>query len=66
MTADIALLLLVVFLAIMGHLAYWNWMPFAMDYTLAFVLDSVLGWAVAGAAIAAVVKPSSSPDADAG
>ena len=47
-----------VFVAIIGHVSYWNWMHFPLDYTLAFVFDVVVGWALAGLAIAALVKPT--------
>ncbi|MEM7313055.1 MAG: DUF2760 domain-containing protein [Planctomycetota bacterium] len=45
-------------MAIIGHVSYWNWMPFPLDYTLAFVADVVIGWFLAGLAIAALVKPT--------
>lgn len=46
-----------VFVAIVGHLTYWNWMYFPWDYTLAFIIDVVIGWALAGLAIAALIRP---------
>ncbi|MFN3191779.1 MAG: DUF2760 domain-containing protein [Aureliella sp.] len=46
-----------VFVAIVGHMSYWNWMYFPLDYTIAFVIDVIVGWTLAGLAIAALVKP---------
>ncbi len=45
------------FVALIGHASYWNWMHFPLDYTLAFVVDVVVGWTLAGLAIGAVVRP---------
>lgn len=39
------------------HLAYWNWMLFPLDFTLAMCGDVVVGWLLAGCAMAAIVKP---------
>lgn len=47
------------FVAIIAHLGYWNWMHFSTAWTLGFVVDSVVGWALAGAVMAAILKPSS-------
>lgn len=47
------------FVAIVGHLSYWNWMYYPLGYTVAFVIDVLVGWTLAGLAIAALVKPSS-------
>lgn len=46
-----------IFVAIVGHVSYWNWMYFAFDYTMAFVIDVTVGWTLAGLAIAALVRP---------
>ena len=46
-----------VFVALIGHLSYWNWMYFPLDYTLGFVVDVVVGWSLAGLIMAAVVRP---------
>jgi hypothetical protein len=46
-----------VFVALVGHVSYWNWMSFPLDYTIAFVIDNVVGWTLAGLAIAAVIRP---------
>lgn len=45
-----------VFLALTGHVAYFNWMHFPADYTAMFVLDVIVGWFLAGLAIAAIIK----------
>ncbi len=47
-----------VFVALIGHASYWNWMHFPWDYTLAFMIDVIVGWTLAGLAIAAWVRPS--------
>jgi len=49
---------LAIFASIVTHVAFWNWMLMPFDYTIAMVLDVVLGWVVTGAVIAAIVKPS--------
>ena len=46
-----------VFTALIGHLSYWNWMHFPLGYTLAFVLDVIIGWTLAGLAIAFIIRP---------
>ena len=33
-----------IFVAIVGHLSYWNWMYFPLDFTIAFVIDVAVGW----------------------
>jgi hypothetical protein len=35
----------------------WNWWGFPTDYTVANVADHVIGWLLAGLALAAIVKP---------
>ncbi len=37
------------------NVSYWNWYEFPWDFTLGQALDSVLGWAVSGFAIALVL-----------
>jgi len=46
-----------IFVALVGHLSYWNWMHFPLGYTMAFVIDVTVGWSLAGLAIAAIVRP---------
>ena len=48
-----------VWVALVGHASYWNWMHFPTDYTIAFIIDCVLGWALTGVVIAAIVRPPS-------
>ncbi|MGF1547970.1 MAG: hypothetical protein ACFCUG_11660 [Thiotrichales bacterium] len=38
--------------AVAVHLPYWNWWSFTLGYTLVAVLDLVVGWMLAGVAIA--------------
>lgn len=53
--------LVVVLMAIFGllisHVALWNWMYYPLDYTLAMVFDPLIGWMLAGLAMAAIIKP---------
>jgi hypothetical protein len=51
-----------VFLGLMAHGTYWNWMNFPADYTLLFIVDVVIGWTLVGLAIAGVVKAEPSVD----
>jgi hypothetical protein len=46
-----------IFVGLVGHASYWNWMHFPLDYTLAFIADVVIGWTLAGLVIAAIVRP---------
>jgi len=47
-----------IFVALVAHLNYWNWMYFPLGYTVAFVVDVTVGWSLAGLAIAAFVQPA--------
>ena len=46
-----------IFLAIMAHVSYWNWMYFPLDFTVAFIIDVVVGWSLVGLVMAAIVRP---------
>ena len=46
-----------IFVAVVGHLSYWNWMHFPLGYTVAFMIDVTVGWLLAGLAIAALIRP---------
>ena len=46
-----------IFVALVGHASYWNWMNFPIDYTLAFMADVTIGWALVGLVMAAIVRP---------
>ncbi|MGI9517545.1 MAG: DUF2760 domain-containing protein, partial [Pirellulaceae bacterium] len=48
-----------IFVALVGHLSYWNWMHFPAGYTVAFMIDVTVGWLLAGLAIAAFIRPQS-------
>ena len=50
---------LAVFVALVAHAAYWNWMRFPSGYTINFIVDIILGWTIAGLVIGAIVKPNS-------
>jgi hypothetical protein len=47
------------FAALAVDLQYWNWWAFPTDYTIGMVADHVIGWFLAGLALAAIVKPAS-------
>ena len=49
--------LFAVFATTISHVNLWNWMLAPQDYTIAFVIDVVIGWTIAGVVIAAIVKP---------
>ena len=46
-----------IFVALVGHASYWNWMRFPTDYTIAFIVDVVVGWTMTGLAMAAIMRP---------
>ena len=52
------------FVALIGHANYWNWMHFPADYTVAFIVDVVVGWTLAGLVLAAIVRPSPARGSD--
>lgn len=52
-----------VFLALMGHVAYYNWMHFDGYYTAMFVVDAIVGWFLVGLVAAAIVRPTAEPAA---
>ena len=47
--------LLGLFAALVTHVAYLNWMWFPVDHTLAMSANVVIGWLLAGLAMAAIV-----------
>jgi len=50
------------FVFVVGHGAYWNWMRFPTDYTLRFAIDLAVGWTLAGLVIAALIRPTPAKD----
>jgi hypothetical protein len=52
-----------VLIAIGTHLSSWNWMGLPGDWTTAQMIDSVVGWLLAGAGIASIIKPKLKPAA---
>ena len=46
------------------HVPYWNWFGFPNDYTMAQGIMDVIGWAITGVALAAIVKPSEKKSAE--
>lgn len=47
-----------VFSTLVSDFGYWNWMYFPLDYTLAFVVDTIIGSVLAGLAIAFFIRPT--------
>jgi hypothetical protein len=45
-----------IFISIVSHLTNWNWMGYPLDYTIAMMVDTIVGWILAGLGIAAIVK----------
>lgn len=45
-----------IFVSVSVHLVNWNWMGFPPDYSIAWIIDTVIGWVVAGLAISAIIK----------
>ena len=44
------------FICLAVHIVNWNWMFYPVDYTTAWVADTLIGWVVGGIGIAAFVK----------
>jgi hypothetical protein len=53
--------LIVTLLGLIGivniSVSYWNWYGFPTDFTAAAAIDEVVGWFLAGLALAAIVRP---------
>ena len=47
-----------VFAALVSHAAYWNWMAFPLDHTIAMTIDLVVGWVLAGSVIGLIMRPA--------
>jgi hypothetical protein len=45
--------------ALMTHVQYWNWYEFPLTFTLASIVDNIVGFLVVGLVAAAFVKPQS-------
>jgi hypothetical protein len=44
------------FICLAVHIVNWNWMMYPVDYTTAWVADTLIGWVIGGIGIAAFVK----------
>jgi hypothetical protein len=55
-TRVVIVLLIGLFAEIYIDFPYWNWYGFPMNYTLGHLFGGVLSWAIAGLAMAAIVK----------
>jgi hypothetical protein len=45
-----------IFVSVSVHMVNWNWMEYPPDYTVGWIIDTVIGWLVAGVAISAFIK----------
>jgi hypothetical protein len=45
-----------IFVSVSVHMVNWNWMGYPPDYTVGWIIDTVIGWLIAGLTIAAVIK----------
>lgn len=50
-----------IFISLTTYAMMWNWMGFPPDFTAAMIADALLGWILAGLAIAAIVKSPPAP-----
>ena len=41
-----------------GHAPYWNWFGFSSSYIVVTILDTLIGWTLAGLAVATFARPS--------
>ncbi len=49
--------------SVMTLVPYWNWYGFPTDYTLAQIAENTIGWLLAGAALALIVRsPTMKPE----
>ena|ERR1700719_2267462 len=55
-TRVMIVVLIGLFAEIYIDLPYWNWYGLPMNYTIGHLLGGILSWAVAGLAMAAIVK----------
>ena len=55
--------LFAIFVTLFDYLSMWNWMGYPQDFTVALILDSFIGWLLAGLGIAAIVKSANSQGA---
>jgi hypothetical protein len=44
--------------AIATNIEYWNWYGFPSSYTMAYIIDKLIGFMVVGLVVAAFVKPA--------
>ena len=47
-----------ILVALVSHGALWNWMHFPPDWTIAFAVDNIVGWALTGMVMAYVLQPT--------
>lgn len=49
-----------------SHMINWNWLHYSLDYSVMQVVDTVIGWSLAGVVIGMVVRPHKAAKADNG
>ena len=54
--------LLGLFATLTVNVPYWNWYGFPTDFTLAALIEHVVGWLIGGLVLAAIVKPARPPE----
>ena len=50
--------------SIMTSVPFWNWYGFPTDFTLAQIIETTVGWFLAGIALAAIVRPAAAKPAE--
>ena len=45
-----------IFVSVVAHLTNWNWMGYPLDYTTAWIFDTIIGWLITGLCVAAIIK----------
>jgi hypothetical protein len=51
------------FISVFAHLTSWNWMGYPFDYISAWIIDTIIGWLLAGIGITAIAKLPKSSEA---
>lgn len=45
-----------ILISVAVHLVNWNWMDYPADYTIGWIIDTVIGWLILGLVISAIIK----------
>jgi hypothetical protein len=57
-TRALVVILMAAFGAVSILVSYWNWFGFPSDYIFGAVVDEMVGWALGGLVLAAIVRPA--------